>query len=226
MSQLENPAPEARSSMYRLLASLFARELTEENIAGFQGGNASQLLDALEKVPGYAPIISHLKLYFSNMTDTQQAALDLAESYAWNFHGVGGPHSAPLYASVYLSRNKATHQEIERELHSIIREQGLTSENSGKESYDHLSVILEFVSWLDEKEESVQQRDVIQKFRKEIIKKYLLSWLPAFSAQCNHADRLGFYSGLATTALAFVEADNRQSGQANTDTLSLNQENP
>ncbi len=212
MHKSEKQATGARSSVYRLLAGLFARELTEENIVGFQVGNGSELLDALEKVEPYAPIARRLKVYFAKVADPGQAALDLAESYAWNFHGVGGPHAAPLYASVYLSKNSATHQEVERELRKIICGQGLSAEKADREPYDHLSVILEFIAWLDETEESVQQRAFTQKTRKKIIENYLLSWLPAFVIRCNHADRHGFYSGLAAVALTFVEADYKQTG--------------
>jgi len=83
----------------------------------------------------------------------------------------------------------------------------LSFANSDKEPYDHLSVILEFVAWLDEKEESVQRQAFTQELRREIIEKYLLSWLPDFARRCKQADRLGFYSGLATETLAFVVAD-------------------
>jgi TorA-specific chaperone len=193
--------------MYRLLASFFARELTQENIVGFQSGNGSHLLDALQEVETYAPFTTYLKTFFSQIADPQQAALDLAESYAWNFHGVGGSSAAPLYASVYLSKSGATHQEAERELGNIIRAQGLWSENPDREAYDHLSVILEFIAWLDEKEESAQPGILTQKLRTEIIDKYLLSWLPAFVSQCTAADQPGFYSDLAVATLAFTQAD-------------------
>jgi TorA-specific chaperone len=200
-------ATEARSSMYRLLASFFARELTQENIVGFQNGNGSHLLDALLEVETYAPFTTYLKTFFFQITDPQQAVLDLAESYAWNFHGVGGPGAAPLYASVYLSKSGATHQQAERELGSIIRRQGLSSDNPDMEAYDHLSVILEFIAWLDEKEESAEQGILAQELRTEIIDKYLLSWLPAFVSQCTDADQPGFYSDLAVATLAFTQAD-------------------
>ena len=199
----EHPEALARSSMYRLLAGLFAKELTEENIVGFQNGDGSQLLDALETVQAYAPAVRRLKVYFDTITDPGQSALDLAESYAWNFHGVGGPHATPLYASVYLSKSGATHQEVEGKLRKIINEQGLSSGISEQEPYDHLSVILEFVAWMDEKKKHTQQR----KYQGKFIEKYLLSWLPAFVSKCNQADRLGFYSALSTVTLAFVEAD-------------------
>ncbi len=197
------PGVEARSSVYRLLAGLFARELTAENIAGFKQGSGSQLLDTLENELLYSALASNLKMQFSKMADPRQAALDLAESYAWNFHGAGGPHAAPLYASVYLSESGSTHQEVERELRKIICEYGLRSDIPHNEPYDHISVILEFVAWLDDQEEHLQQ----QGFRREIIEKYLLSWLPDFVNQCHHADKPGFYSDLATVTLGLVKAD-------------------
>ena len=210
MSRMDIPASEARSSVYRLLASLFARELSEENIHGFLRGNAGQLLNALETVPECDAIIRHLKTFFSNITDTEQAGLDLAESYAWNFHGAGGPHSTPLYASVYLSKSKATHQETEQELRGLLHAQKLTSKISEQEPYDHLSVILEFVAWLDEMEGGVRLRQSAQKLRQEVIEKYLLSWLPVFTSRCSNADRLGFYSGLAKATLTYIETDYMQ----------------
>lgn len=189
--------------MYRLLASLFARELTKENIVGFQEGNGRQLLAALETVEACAPIASHLKTHFAGATNPELTALDLAESYAWNFHGVGGQHTASLYASVYLSEKKVTHQEVEWVLRKIISRQGLSSNNPTDAPYDHLSVILEFVACLDEQDDDHRP----ESFRKEIIEKYLLSWLPAFVIRCRKTDRLGFYSELAAVTLGFVEAD-------------------
>ena len=142
----------AQSTMYRLLASLFARELTEKNIIGFKEGPGLSLLEALEGVEIYAPVATFLKNYFAKITDPKKAALNLAESYAWNFHGVGGPHASPLYASVYLSECGTTHQKIERELHDILTEHGLSSINFEKEPCDHLSVILEFIpGWMNKK---------------------------------------------------------------------------
>ncbi|MDM8541963.1 molecular chaperone TorD [Desulfococcaceae bacterium HSG9] len=210
MNDSEQSTPNPRSCMYRLLASLYARELTQENIIGFQAGPGRKLLDALETVETYAPLVIHLKKHFAEITDPKQAVLDLAESYSWNFHGVAGPHAAHLYASVYLSENGITHREIERELHNILREHGLSSVNYEREPCDHLSVILEFVSWLDEQAGTEQQQDAWQKTQKIIIEKYLLTWLPEFVAKCKQGDRLGFYSALAEETLAFVEADFKQ----------------
>ena len=172
-------------------------------------------MDALEEVPVYSPFIRRLKKYFAKIENLQDATLDLAASYAWSFHGVGGSNASPLYASVYLSKNASTHQETERQLGNIIRAQGLSSESIDNEAYDHLSVILEFVAWLDEKEGSVQQRSFTQKTRIEIIETYLLTWLPTFVSRCKRGDMPGFYSGLASAVLTFAEADLDQSRSTN-----------
>jgi TorA-specific chaperone len=211
MNPPEQLAPNARSCMYRLLASLYARELTEENIMGFQEeGPGRKLLDTLETDAAYAPVARFLKNTFAKIADPKQAALDMAESYTWNFHGAGGPHAAPLYASVYLSEKGSTHRKIERDLHKILLEHGLSSVNYEKEPCDHLGVILEFVSCLDEENGTDQQQEAWQETRKLIIEKYLLTWLPKFVAQCKQGDRFGFYSALAEETLSLVEADFQQ----------------
>ncbi len=207
MDQTIQLARITRSCMYRLLASLFARELTEENLISFKKGPGSKLLDALEEVEAYSPAVTLLKKYFATIADPKKGVLDLAESYAWNFHGVGGPHGAPLYASVYVSEKSCTHQKIERELHTILLEHGLSSVNYKKEPCDHLAVILEFVSWLDEQVGTDEQLGKWQKTRKVIIEQYLLSWLSKFVSQCKRGDRLGFYSTLAEEILIILEAD-------------------
>lgn len=197
----------ARSSVYRLLADLYARELSCEQLSSFINGNGQKLLGALDTVPECAAIVAHLNRSFSSIDDPQQAVLDFAESYAWNFHGAGGPHSSPPYASVYLGSNKATHQEIEQEIRAVLQQSGLTLGSVAQEPFDHLSVILEFIAWLDEKESTEPRLAVSNVNRRDVMKKYLLSWLPAFSSRCEKSDRLGFYSGLTLATLAFVKAD-------------------
>ncbi len=207
MDQKEQLARNTRSFMYRLLASLYARELTEENIIGFKEGPGSKLLNTLKEVKAYTPIATFLINYFSKITYPKKTTLDLAESYAWNFHGVGGPHAAPLYASVYVNAKGSTHQKIERELHKILLEHGLSSVNYKKEPCDHLAIILEFVSWFDEQDGTDQQIETWQKNQKTVIENYLLNWLPEFVAKCKQGDRLGFYSALAEETLALVKTD-------------------
>ena len=201
MRNPEQQSVAARSSVYRLLASLFARELTEENIVGFRNKDGAHLLDALEKVESCAALGKTLKAQFAKTANPGTAALDLAESYAWNFHGVGGPGSPSLYASTYLSKRRSTHQETESELRKIMTAHGLYSVNSDDVPYDHLSIILEFVAWLDEKGAHAEPDEVRQK----VIDQYLLSWLPAFVSQCQQTDRLGFYAEIAALALDFVK---------------------
>ena len=207
MNQSKQLVPNAHSSIYRLIASLFARELTEENIIGFQKGPGFKLLEALETIVVYAPVTTYLKKYFAKIEDPKKAVLNLAESYAWNFHGAGGPHASSLYASVYLSGKGSTHQKIERELHQILMEHGLSSVNYETEPCDHLAVILEFISWLSKQEGSDEQQNTWQNTQKLIIEKFLLTWLSKFVTQCKHGDRFGFYSVLAEKTLVLVETD-------------------
>ena len=199
-----------QSYMYRLLAGFFARELTDENIRSIQTGDTAELMNALEEIQAYAPIIAHLKDYFNAVTGTEQAVLDLAESYAWLFHGVAGPNAASLTASVYLSPNGNLRQEPDAEIHTLSQKHGLSFKNCVNEPCDHLSVILEFVAWLNEQAQSAEDPAPWIKEQKFVIEKYLLSWLPDFAEQCQQGDRIGFYAWLAKDTLVFVTDDAQQ----------------
>ena len=199
-----------RNYMYRLLSNFFARELTVENIESIRDGETARLMNALKETVSYAPFIQHLEAYFVKNTDAAQVSLDLAESYAWLFHGVASPLDAPLTASVYLSQNGVTFQEPEMALHERMHHYGISYVKDANEPCDHLSVILEFVSWLGEKAEIAGERDVYMEEQKQIIEKYLLSWLPDFAARCKKGDILGFYASLAQDTLDFVIEDSRQ----------------
>lgn len=203
-----------RSYMYRLLSNFYARELTPENIESIQNGHTAGLMDALKEIKSYASILLRLKACFAGITDRNQAALDLAESYAWLFHGVAGPNAAPLTASVYLSPTGNIFQEPEAAFYKLLQKYHLSSKNYANEPCDHLSVILEFVSWLDEQAQAADDSGPWLKEQKIAIETYLLSWLPDFAAQCRQGDRLGFYADLAQDTLAFVTEDALQLSQA------------
>jgi TorA specific chaperone len=207
---MSNSGLTPRSYMYRLLSNIYAGELTTENIESIRSGDTAKLMNALEEIEPYAAIIIRLKEYFAGITDFKQAALDLAESYAWLFHGVAGPHAASLTASVYLSQNGNILQEPEADFFKLLQTYGLSSKNYANEPCDHLSVILEFVSWLNEQAEAAEDSGSWREEQKFVIDNYLLSWLPDFAAQCKQGDRLGFYAGLAEDTLAFVTEDARQ----------------
>lgn len=207
---MNNSGNTPRSYMYRLLSIFFAKELSPENIKNIQSGETSQLMEALEGIEAYAPIMIRLKEYFAEMTDLNHAALDLAESYAWLFHGVAGPPPAPLSSSVYLSPNGNILQEPEAEFYTLLQKYQLSSKTYANEPCDHLSVILEFISRLDEQAETAENPGPWIQEQKTAIEKHLLSWLPDFATRCRQGDNLGFYADLAKDTLAFVTEDNRQ----------------
>lgn len=196
-----------RGHMYRLLSGFFAKELTCENIESLQNGIDAKVLDILEQVSSYTGMISRLKRYFAAIEDPKQAALDLSESYAWLFHGVAGSQAANLTASVYLSQNESLLQEPEADFHQLLQRHGLSTKNRAHEPCDHLAVILEFVSWLNEKAKAAEDPAPWEETQKSVIEKYLLSWLPDFAEKCRQGDQLGFYADLAEDTLAFVTDD-------------------
>lgn len=200
----------SRSCMYRLLSSLFARELTGADIESIQSGGMAELMNALEAIDSCALLIRGLKNYFVDLTDVKKAALDFAESYAWLFHGVAGPDAVPLTASVYLGPDGKLCQQTEVDFFKLLGKYGLCPKSYAHEPCDHLSVILEFVSWLDDQALSNEDSEPWLAEQQTVIETYLLSWLPDFAARCKRSDSHGFYAWLAEETLEFVADDVRQ----------------
>lgn len=206
----ENLVLGARSSIYRLLANLFARELTADGIFDLQYGPTREVLDRLGQADGCPRVVVRLAAYFTGQLDQHQTVLGLAEAYAWLFHGVAGPHGAPPYASVYLSPRGQTHQQPEAEINALLRAHGLSFGNYAHEPCDHLAVILEFIAWLSEQDDGGEDAGALIQKQREVLEHYLLSWLPDFVDRCKQGDRQGFYAALAQDCLDFVRADHQQ----------------
>ena len=197
----------ARSFLYRLLASLYKKELTADNILDFQNGQVREILDSLASTDDCPLIVKYLIDYFSMLKDPSNDELDLAEAYSWLYNGVGGPNATPPYASVYLGKKGTTHQAAESEIQVLLQAQSLQFQNQAHEPCDHLSIILELVSWLSDKAEREQSDDASPSEQIKIIERYLLSWLPKFTAECRKSDKHGFYAGLTRGTLGFINAD-------------------
>ena len=100
------PMNQGRAMVYRLLSSLFAKELDQQLLHELTSSQAQAFFAQLASDPLLAQDIASLNSVL-NTLNTDRALLELAADYCGLFL-VGTKHSASPYASLYLGDNDAS----------------------------------------------------------------------------------------------------------------------
>lgn len=192
----------ARALVYQLLSSLFAREVNAQRLQELTSDAAQQFWTQLGHEPEFsAPVATMQKVL--NDLQRNDALLELAADYCGLFL-VGTRHSASPYASLYLNSEDEPllfgqqHQQMSEFLH----QSKLQVQSHFPEPADHLAVMLAYMGHLACHSEDAAQLNFLDAC--------LDSWLAKFVVkvvECDSKHSNGFYSALATLALAWVKQD-------------------
>ena len=203
---LQQDSYNQRCFKYRWLSSLFFTELAEEQLSQYRSGEGRALFDQMKN---YVPS-SILEQLFSHIDagSIREAQLNIASDYAYLFLGAGGSAAVPPYMSVFTSDACTTHQQAETEVASLMAEYGLGVAIHHHEPADHIAILLEFMAFLCTEQEG-NEHTVSLARQKNILKHFLLNWIPEFAELCRKASPTGFYTALASMTRNFLEADLR-----------------
>ncbi|MCW2306629.1 molecular chaperone TorD [Rhodobium gokarnense] len=206
------PAVE-RPLAYRWLAGLFAGELTAEALKAYGGPEGRVALASLEDEPAFRPVVARIRALSSEPDRLRDRALDLAADYSLLFLGVGGPRTAHPYASAYLSAKGTLFQRPTSEMAETLRRLDIAVVDTMKEPPDHIAIELSVVAELAERAETAalggdrHEAMRLQAQQAAFIDAQLLTWVPAFAADCHKHDRSGFYADLAAALAAYLHTD-------------------
>lgn len=207
-SQLnDNAVNQGRAMVYRLLSSLFAKEvdrnllheITSEQALTFWSQLASQT-EFKADVDTLVAVLTQLK--------SDRDLLELAADYCGLFL-VGTKHSASPYASLYLENagiGKGNEPLLFGEQHQMmvnfLKMSKLQVQTNFPEPADHLAVILAYVAYLCDSDKG-SETDAVQL---EFIESKL-SWLGNFTAKVTTCDTGKFYNALARLTQHWVVED-------------------
>ena len=199
---------ESRVSMYSMLAQLFQKEVSTEQLhelqrMNFPTGTGNTLVDE-----GYRDMYDYLKLAWDQSVD------ELKVDYARTFigHGSNGYSAAYLYESVYTSGRRLLAREARGEVLAAYRENGL-KKGKWNDMEDHLGLMLEFMQVLASRScEALQAQDyarfdeLLEK-QHDFVQNHLLNWLPMMLDDVLRFAQTSFYQGLAKLVLGYAEVD-------------------
>ncbi|GIU24904.1 chaperone protein TorD [Shewanella colwelliana] len=194
---------QARSMVYKLLSSLFAKELDHQLLHELTSPQAQAFFTQLASEPKFADDVTTLTSVL-NKLNTDKALLELAADYCGLFL-VGTKHSASPYASLYTHQANDNADEVllfgeqHQQMLNYLQQSQLQVQSAFPEPADHIAVILAYVAHQCGISDDATQL--------KFISQYLNSWLPKFSDKVKAADSGHFYSALASLTQSWVTAD-------------------
>ena len=199
-----NPVNQARSTIYQLLSSLFAKEIDHKTLHELTSTQAQAFWSQLAAEPSFKADVEVLVAELAKL-NTDKALLELAADYCGLFL-VGTKHSASPYASLYMTDKPAAKGdepllfgEQHQQMTQFLKQSQLQVQSEFPEPADHLAVILAYVAHINMHRSNQEQL--------EFISKNLANWLATFVAKVVKVDTGNFYIALAQLTLAWVNSD-------------------
>lgn len=198
----------ARASIYRMLASLYRKELDAQEIAGL----AEALRDGIPAVDnpvmaqGYRDIAAYLN------GDTAAMRLDLAVDFACAILAAGSydERRATPYESVFTSESGLLMQEARDDVYRLMCEAHLGVREELREPEDHLGFECEFMAKLaDRQADALERRDLEEaaatlRVQTQMHANHLLNWIDDYCDCLEKVAKTVFYRGVAKLTRGFV----------------------
>jgi TorA maturation chaperone TorD len=191
---------ESRRLSYVFLSQVYAREVS---------------LDFLRKLRDAPQETDEMLKEFAERlkgSDLEEVKIELAAEYAGLFLSAGR-HPVFPFESVYTSEERLLMQEARDEVLSEYRKEGLDKIEGFREPEDHISIELEFMSYLCQKTiDLIKNGDdeaalAYLKKQKDFLEKHLMVWVPIFCIDLEQATKSDFYGVIAKLTKSYIELE-------------------
>ncbi|GAL07178.1 molecular chaperone TorD [Photobacterium aphoticum] len=200
---------EQRAEIYWWMSSLFARELTEQDIAQYQDGEMITFLSGLAMTAELKAPVEQFRDALKRLEVREDAQLELAADFCGLF--LSTPKSGALpYASLYVGESGLMNDKPAQDMQALMESYEIAQRKEFNEPADHLAVELDFMGNLiimANHKASLDDAEPLMQAQLEFINTMLLNWLPQFTAKAKQYDKFGFYAAAAEVLLAFCQLD-------------------
>jgi TorA maturation chaperone TorD len=199
---------EHRSSIYGFLAAVYRQELT------------SELLQQV-KARRFQEVLSHLGVKLNNgffQNSEKELLEDLAIEYTRLFVGPG--KHIPPYESVHHKKEGVQSGqlwgELTAEVKRVIESSGLEYKSDFTGMPDHISVELEFMQQVVQREAQAWEADddktalLCLKNEKKFVDEHLFCWIPDFCEKVIKVAELPFYREIARLTQTFMDFEKEE----------------
>ena len=200
---------EGRRATYQLLTRFFRTEVDEAFLAALRETHFPAHTGEASMDRGHRLVVSYLSHADADVLS------DLARDFSGTFIGSGNDAYSAAYPfeSVYTNPKRLTMSDARDEVLMLYRAAGLEKLESEKESEDHLSFELEFMTILiDRTIEALRKDDeelavsyLLQ--QRNFLEDHLLRWYPMMADDIAKFSKTAFYRGVGLITLGFLESD-------------------
>jgi len=200
---------EQRAEIYWWMSSLLSRELTEDDITEYLGGEMRTFLSGLGMTPELKQPVEAFLDALNRLENREDAQLELAADFCGLF--LSTPKSGALpYASMYVGESGLLNDKPAQDMNKLMEEYSIAQRKEFNEPADHVAVELDFMGnliILANNQENEEKAETVMQAQLDFINTMLLNWLPAFTKSCESRDNFGFYAAAANLLLAFCKLD-------------------
>ena len=200
---------EQRAEIYWWLSSLFAKELTLEELENYHSVEIRSFLTGLGDNETLKPSINNLVDALNRLQNREDAQLELSSDFCELFLK-SDKYGALPYASIYLDKSGLLNAKPAQDMEAIMASYGIAVNQDLKEPADHLAIELDFLGNIIIRSndlESEQDLETAFATQHEFVEQQLLSWVPQFAVKCREFDEFGFYACVAELLVAFCKLD-------------------
>ncbi|WP_375750286.1 molecular chaperone TorD [Vibrio sp. HN007] len=200
---------EKRAEIYWWLSSLFAKELTEQELEAYQSTEIRSFLTGLGENEALKESIDKVVDALNRLQTREDAQLELAADFCELFL-TSDKNAALPYASMYIGESGLLNDKPAQEMAALMEEKGIAIKEGLNEPADHIALELDFLGNMIIRSNELEKLEHIEEAlldQKAFIEKYMLSWFPQFKDKCVQHDDFGFYAGIAALLVDFCQLD-------------------
>lgn len=194
----EASSADQRAALYAWFATLYARELSTEQLHIWFDGAADPLFEVLAQA-GFADEVADMQAAIQALRSMPDAQLELAADYTTSFL-LDLKSCALPYASCYVGESQTLFGPEEKAMREKLERYGLGLDSNYPEAADHLAIQLELLSWFAMTGQKDDEQEMLSS---------LLRWVPVFSEKCQTLNtQVKFYPALSRMLCHILQVEN------------------
>jgi TorA specific chaperone len=200
---------ERRAELYWWFATLFAAELSDEQIAEYDSYDVRSFLKSLSTLDPMRDAVAELNDAIARLLVRTDRQLELAADFAGLF--LSDPkQGVPPYESLYRGEGRLLMQTPMTLMQARLTRLGINVSDKYKEPEDHLAIELDLMGNLIIRAAEARTADERSRWlaeQDELLHEHLLGWFNRFEQGCHAKDNFGFYGACARLLGVFLVMD-------------------